>query len=226
MSAPARQAFDRLYGHLLLSGQDAAWHVFKSGWEACQNHLRDATKKVDAVNTSPERVEKKAGNKHIAAPAQEPVAWKHDCAALLTNDVELWVDRCPHCGKPRTTPPSPAQPCKYGNEPASCTSSPMDCQCALDSVFEQPAQEPVAEVKLKQQGGNAGLATVIHEIFDPMREPLRVGDKLYTTPPAPAQPLPPNCGTGYCSCIECLKGGATKPTIKHLPADDTEGGAA
>lgn len=23
--------------------------------------------------------------------------------------------------------------------------------------------------------------------------------------PAPAQ-LPPNCGTGYCSCIECLKG--------------------
>ena len=25
--------------------------------------------------------------------------------------------------------------------------------------------------------------------------------------PAPAQPLPPNCGTGYCSCIECLKGG-------------------
>jgi hypothetical protein len=32
---------------------------------------------------------------------QEPVAWKHDCAALLQNDVELWVDRCPHCGKPR-----------------------------------------------------------------------------------------------------------------------------
>jgi hypothetical protein len=30
----------------------------------------------------------------------EPVAWKHDCAALLQNDVELWIDRCPHCGKP------------------------------------------------------------------------------------------------------------------------------
>jgi hypothetical protein len=39
---------------------------------------------------------------------QEPVAWKHDCAALLQNDVELWVDRCPHCGKPRaTTKPEP-----------------------------------------------------------------------------------------------------------------------
>ena len=33
----------------------------------------------------------------------EPVAWKHDCAALLMNDVELWVNNCPHCGKPRTT---------------------------------------------------------------------------------------------------------------------------
>ena len=31
---PARQAFDRLYGHLNLSAEDAAWHVFKSGWDA------------------------------------------------------------------------------------------------------------------------------------------------------------------------------------------------
>ncbi len=30
----------------------------------------------------------------------KPVAWKHDCVALLQNDVELWIDRCPHCGKP------------------------------------------------------------------------------------------------------------------------------
>ena len=40
------------------------------------------------------------------AQQQEPVAWKHDCAALLTNDVELWIDQCPHCGKPRTSPPA------------------------------------------------------------------------------------------------------------------------
>ena len=45
--------------------------------------------------------------KYAEQPAQqEPVAWKHDCAALLTNDVELWIDRCPHCGKPRTSPPA------------------------------------------------------------------------------------------------------------------------
>ncbi len=40
-----------------------------------------------------------------AAPEPRPVAWKHDCAALLTNDVELWVSNCPHCGKPRHTHP-------------------------------------------------------------------------------------------------------------------------
>lgn len=38
------------------------------------------------------------------AHSGEQVAWKHDCAALLTNDVELWIDTCPHCGKPRNAP--------------------------------------------------------------------------------------------------------------------------
>ena len=44
------------------------------------------------------------------AHSGEPVAWKHDCAALLTNDVELWIDACPHCGKPRNAP-SPRSEC-------------------------------------------------------------------------------------------------------------------
>ena len=38
------------------------------------------------------------------AHSGEPAAWEHDCAALLTNDVELWIDACPHCGKPRNAP--------------------------------------------------------------------------------------------------------------------------
>jgi hypothetical protein len=47
--------------------------------------------------------------KQQAPAAQgEPVAWKHDCAALLQNDVELWVARCPHCGKPKDTHPQQA----------------------------------------------------------------------------------------------------------------------
>lgn len=44
-----------------------------------------------------------------AQPADaQPVAWKHDCAGLCTNGVELWIDACPHCGKPRPVPPAPA----------------------------------------------------------------------------------------------------------------------
>ena len=37
-------------------------------------------------------------------PAQEPYVkgWKHSCNALLTDGIELWVNRCPHCGKPAT----------------------------------------------------------------------------------------------------------------------------
>jgi len=53
----------------------------------------------------------------LAAPEPGPVAWKHDCAALCTNDVELWIDACPHCGKPRTAPPAapaPAVPLQGG----------------------------------------------------------------------------------------------------------------
>lgn len=37
-----------------------------------------------------------------------PDGWKHDCAGVLQNDVELWVDSCPHCGKPRPATPTPA----------------------------------------------------------------------------------------------------------------------
>lgn len=38
-----------------------------------------------------------------------PDGWKHDCAGILQNDVELWVDSCPHCGKPRPATPTPAE---------------------------------------------------------------------------------------------------------------------
>lgn len=40
----------------------------------------------------------------------ETVAWKHDCAVLLANDVELWIDVCPHCGKPRYHPAPQQKP--------------------------------------------------------------------------------------------------------------------
>lgn len=38
------------------------------------------------------------------------------------------------------------------------------------------------------------------------RHGLKIGSKLYATPAAPSQPVnrPQNCGTSYCSCIECV----------------------
>ena len=42
-----------------------------------------------------------------AQPVREPLTpdthyqeWKHGCASMCTN-ITLWIDRCPHCGKPR-----------------------------------------------------------------------------------------------------------------------------
>lgn len=93
-------------------------------------------------------------------------------------------------------PPLPVQPAQ---EQWKCVGPPCKCnasnakQCCY-AVFTkpplpvQPVQEPVAEVKPKMTGGNVGIATVIHEIYSPHREPLQPGDKLYTASPLPAQP--------------------------------------
>jgi hypothetical protein len=35
--------------------------------------------------------------------------------------------------------------CKYGQEPASCTSNPMDCQCAIDASLAQTQEPDVQE---------------------------------------------------------------------------------
>ena len=47
----------------------------------------------------------------------------------------------------------------------------------------QEGREPVARVELMTTGGNVGLATRIVEIYDPLRERLRPGTELYTSPP-------------------------------------------
>ncbi len=67
-------------------------------------HNADGTKFLSWRNTSKNKAPLYTAPQ--PTPASEPVAWKHDCAALLQNDVELRIDRCPHCGKPRTAPPN------------------------------------------------------------------------------------------------------------------------
>lgn len=60
---------------------------------------------IIAMNTLQKmNLTKQAEPSQLSDASLEPVAWKHDCAALCTNGVELWVDRCPHCGKPSASP--------------------------------------------------------------------------------------------------------------------------
>ena len=77
------------------------------------------------------------------AEQQEPVAWKHDCAALLANDVELWIDHCPHCGKPRTT---------SKREWQGLTDEDIQPMCKQDWVFYTVKQwAQIIEAKLKEK---------------------------------------------------------------------------
>lgn len=68
-----------------------------------QAHARESL--IDALNVLGAAIT--AARAYLAAPEVEPpyfVAWKHTCNALCVDDLELWVDRCPHCGKPAPTP--------------------------------------------------------------------------------------------------------------------------
>ena len=59
-----------------------------------------------AMNAEAERDQARA--ELAAIRAQEPVAWNHGCNALCA-DIDLWIDHCPHCGKPRPAAPAPQE---------------------------------------------------------------------------------------------------------------------
>jgi hypothetical protein len=83
--------------------------------------------------------------------ADVPFGWlRHFVDALGKQQEER--NFCPRCGKRAgkndwdvhtCSLPEPEH-CKYGYEPKSCTSDPMNCQCAHDAVLEMAEQEPVA----------------------------------------------------------------------------------
>ncbi|CAB4151550.1 hypothetical protein UFOVP588_20 [uncultured Caudovirales phage] len=68
--------------------------------------------------------------------------------------------------------------CQYGQEPASCTSNPMDCQCAIDASLAQ-TQEPVGVVHHKL---TSTLGADYEQVAVFVR-PVEPGTKLYTTQP-------------------------------------------
>ena len=70
--------------------------------------------------------------------------------------------------------------CKYGQEPKSCTSNPMDCQCAIDASLAQtqePVQKPVAVVSSCTGVGDKGVRVKWLGGFP------QIGDRLYFHPP-------------------------------------------
>lgn len=81
--------------------------------------------------------------------------------------------------------------------------------------LSQPVNEPVAEVKAKVTGGNIGIATAIHEICDPFREPLPVGTKLYTSPSPPNPTDVPLITDDEIDAVTDRQWGKKEPAIMH-----------
>jgi hypothetical protein len=97
-----------------------------------------------------------------------------------------------------------------------------DCICWTPAQPAPTVQEPVA-TKLKTEQFNCFHVSA--EDFQRLKA-LPVGAKLYTAAPTvqePVQKRPPNCGTGYCSCIECVMEPAAHPApIPDAITDNSE----
>jgi hypothetical protein len=81
--------------------------------------------------------------------------------------------------------------CKYGQEPKSCTSSPMDCQCAIDAALAQQEQDHIPDARkmvteqepvawMRQDGQRVTIASDRHNYPD---YETRYSIPLYTAPP-------------------------------------------
>jgi hypothetical protein len=95
------------------------------------------------------------------------------------------------------------------------------CQEAADALAA-PVQEPVAWMypdDYKRMLTSETFCTVYSvEVGSATRGESTIA--LYTTPPAAAvQKRPPNCGTSYCSCIECIMPPARPAPVKVWEAE-------
>ena len=119
------------------------------------------------------------------AHSGEPVAWKHDCAALLMNDVELWIDACPHCGKPRNAPqPAPQQ---EAQEPVWDGKQSDAMQNALEAAAKPESGEPYLWVSPEQAANIADHPPGEGGRYLPVRKSCdgKFTEPLYRRPPKP-----------------------------------------
>jgi len=76
-----------------------------------------------------------------------------NCGSYAFNLYKDGIDQGNLCDVHYWQAKALAQPelCKYGQEPKSCTSSPMDCQCAIDAALAQPEHIPDARKMVTEQ---------------------------------------------------------------------------
>ena len=81
-----------------------------AGWskEDAINHAVKMTEQLIASNVDQNKLPSVA-TPPSAVPVVEPVAWNHGCNVLCAS-IDLWIDRCPHCGMPRPAAPAPQEP--------------------------------------------------------------------------------------------------------------------
>lgn len=108
----------------------------------------------------------------LQAREGEAVAWSHGCNVLCAN-IDLWVDRCPHCGKPRPAAPAP-QP-EQPSEPAQ----PEQSEQRLDMVA-QPEQGERVDLYSLDSDTEGIRARVVHAVLGA----LAFGARNENKPPA------------------------------------------
>jgi hypothetical protein len=72
-----------------------------------------------------------------------------NCGSYAFNLYKDGIDQGNLCDVHYWQAKALAQPelCKYGQEPKSCTSSPMDCQCAIDAALAQQEQDHIPDAR-------------------------------------------------------------------------------
>jgi len=150
----------------------------------------------------------------LSAPEPEPAAWKHDCAALCTNDVELWIDACPHCGKPRTAPPAaPADDhaTPSGGQEAGPQEDRIEAAYwrfdARHKGYSQWKTAPMSE----RDAFKAEMRNALEA--EKVRAEMRLVARGWRRPDAPAAPAPAVPAEDFCYCndeisLQMVSGGA------------------
>jgi hypothetical protein len=197
LAAPVQEPFSPE----AISATQKAWQM---GYEAAKAEMQPEQKPVawlHPANATYVTTDPTAYARGIPLYTNQPAApmteFEEAVAAVdntLHHAIDHWQDRALKAeallAQPEQEPygwvqPNPSFNSGIFNLGSACPSGWVGS--AIDVYTTPPAvaqREPVAEVLLKKTGGNVGIATVIHEIYSHYREPLRPGDKLYTTPPA------------------------------------------